>query len=184
MGSLLALVLGLSPLAGDDVSGRGIGAPGRGSDATASWPTGGDLKDDPGRSLFESKIVAVPNGGAQVWTDGGPLPVGSCLRDDGDSVGRTQRLLDDGCTVWATYGPAPWLTAHDYEAGQEWKDIPEGGEFTLEAVTYVVESRVHTAAPQGDVELSDYIYGDLTLQTCEADGLLFLHAEEVPAAVP
>ena len=103
--------------------------------------------------------------------------MGPCLSHDGDTVERAQELLDGGCTVWQTWGPAPWVAAHDYTYGNLWMVLDVGNTFTLEGRTYRVELLKVEPTFLGEVDLTQYIYGDLTLQTCFGSyDNLFIHA--------
>jgi hypothetical protein len=109
--------------------------------------------------------------------DAVPLPLGACLRADVVDVATAQADLDAGCTVELAYGPARWLAAHDHDAGDAWKAMPDGAEFSYAGHTYRVVDRTRADYVTGPVALDPLVHGDLTLQTCEGtDRLVFLHA--------
>lgn len=118
-------------------------------------------------------VSAFPSTGAAAV----PLDLGACLRTGVADVVTAQAGLDEGCTVELAYGPARWLAAHDHDAGDAWKAMPDGAEFAYSGHTYRVVDRTRAAYVTGPVALDPLVHGDLTLQTCDGvDELVFLHA--------
>jgi hypothetical protein len=103
-----------------------------------------------------------------------------CLRGPASSASAVQAIIDAGCTAIVGYGGAPWLAAHNYNAGNSWKAMADGQSFTYAGHTYTITGRDSITYSGGTVDLSRLIHGDLTLQTCISHHhIVFIHAKIV-----
>lgn len=101
-----------------------------------------------------------------------------CLKGPAGDANETQRIIDSGCTAILNYGSSPWLAAHNYNAGDSWKAMVDGQQFTYGGHTYEVTGRNSIWYKHGEIiDLDSVVYGDLTLQTCISHNhIVFIHA--------